>query len=351
MFEQLILICDVDGVIRESVEGHADPQVVAAIKSLLSNENVEVVFISGTPVDNNLNVAPWCRGNLPLNKVFGETFAEEIANGRVNVYGVLGGQKMNPDGSFECMDSYSQNVSSEICGLLVEAFLREVAVSGEPGQKAKAEELLVDLREPQLNSTRIAEHQGFQEVIGRIRSAFDPEFRLVDNGSLIETQTSNPAWGVAFSCKWLKNEINQPKYNISFLLDEQKQIAAGLAMRGEEGFNFLQISKINKGAATHRLLKDKLVRFPNALVVTVGDTQVDYPMHNNAHLAFHVGLEKVWIDNPLPHCCMVRNSRGEDKQHIEGTLQVLRFLQKTVDESFKDINSGLLLPSLQSVHE
>jgi hypothetical protein len=54
VIEQVILICDVDGVVRENVEAVADPRIIAAIKTLLENKDVNITFISGTPVDNDL---------------------------------------------------------------------------------------------------------------------------------------------------------------------------------------------------------------------------------------------------------------------------------------------------------
>lgn len=102
--EQVILISDVDGVIREGIEATADPRVINAIKSLLENKNVDVTFISGTPIDNDLTLEPWRRGNVSLKKVFGSSFEKELLEDRVSIYGVLGGQRMKGDGTVKVVD-------------------------------------------------------------------------------------------------------------------------------------------------------------------------------------------------------------------------------------------------------
>ena len=73
------------------------------------------------------------------------------------------------------------------------------------------------------------------------------------------------------------------------------------------------------------------------MIVTIGDTQIDFPMHKNAHLAFHVGLKKVWENTPLSHCVVVCDSEGKDEQHIEGTIAVLKFLENKIGSSFEDV--------------
>ncbi len=55
----IILICDVDGVIRNSTEGDIDPQVLASIKGLITTQSVDVAFISGTPVSQGPFLETW----------------------------------------------------------------------------------------------------------------------------------------------------------------------------------------------------------------------------------------------------------------------------------------------------
>lgn len=336
--EQIIVISDVDGVIRDSVEATADPRVIDAVKSLLEIKDVDVTFISGTPIENDLSVELWKRGNLALNKVFGSSFEKELAEARVAIYGVLGGHRMNADGSLDVVDEYSSEISLELGTLLIHAFLKEVLLHGSPGQKDIATHLqkeLDSLEFEDFNSTN-GTSQAFYPIVLMIREHLDPNFRLVSNGALIETQTSNPPWNTLFSSKWLREEMNQPQYHVSHLAPCQKQMATGVAKRGDKGFNFLLICKTNKGLTTKRHIEEKLKQFPRALIVTIGDTQVDFPMHQNAHIAFHVGLEQVWRNNSLPQCIMVRNPDGEDCQHVEGTLKVLGLLKEAIGKSLYD---------------
>ncbi len=339
--EQIILISDVDGVIREGVEATADLRVIQAIKSLLENQSVDVMFISGTPIENDQTVEPWRRGNLPLSKVFGSLFRQEVLEERVAIYGVLGGHCMQPDGTMKVVDEYSPEISYELGKLLIHAFLQEVLDHGSDEQKSIASNLQIKLdslkSNPSNHSANLTADELY-EIIKVIHQDLDSNFRLVTNGSLIETHTSNPPWNALLPSKWLKEEINKTQYSISNLPQAQKQIATGFAKKEAEGFNYLLISKTNKGLATKKHIEEKLKLFPKALVVTIGDTQVDFPMHQNAHLAFHVGLKEVWLNNPLPHCILVRSSEGKDAQHVVGTLQVLKLLNEVIGKSFYDLN-------------
>lgn len=340
MIEQIILISDVDGVIREGVEATADPRVIQAIKSLLDNKGVDVTFISGTPIENDLNTEFWRRGNLPLSKVFGSSFQQELLDERVAIFGVLGGHCMNADGTMKVVDEYPPDISYELGKLLIQSFLNEVLNSGNHEQKAIANNLQMELASLEANhsghSANLTADELYQ-IVRVIHEHLDPNFRLVTNGALVETHTSNPPWSSSLSSKWLKAEIDQPQYRISNLPQSQKQIATGFARKEGEGFNYLLISKTNKGLTTKKHIEEKIKHFPKALIVTIGDTQVDFPMHQNAHLAFHVGLKEVWLNNPLSHCVMVCNSEGKDAQHIEGTLQVLKLLNEAVGKSFYDL--------------
>src|SRR5579862_2203208 len=111
IIEHVILISDVDGVVRDSIEAVADPRVISAVKSLLENKNVDVTFISGTPIDNDASLEPWRRGNVSLNRVFGSSFKKELSEHRVAIYGVLGGHRMKGDGSHEVVEEYSLETS------------------------------------------------------------------------------------------------------------------------------------------------------------------------------------------------------------------------------------------------
>lgn len=340
LIEQIILISDVDGVVREGVEATADPRVIQAIKSLLEHQGVDMTFISGTPIENDLSLEPWRRGNVPLSKVFGSSFKQELLEERVAIYGVLGGHCMNADGTMKVVDEYSPEVSYELGKLLIHSFLKEVLHDGNDEQKAIATNLQIELdsleghqSDQSANMTAIE----FYKIIRVIHEHLDPCFRLVTNGALVETHTSNPPWGTSLSSKWLKEEINKSQHLVFNLPESQKKIATGYAKKDGEGFNYLLISKTNKGLTTKKHIEEKIKRFPKALIITLGDTQVDFPMHQNADLAFHVGLKEVWLNNPLAQCIMVRNLEGKDAQHIEGTLQVLKMLNEGIGKSFFDL--------------
>lgn len=340
IIEQIILICDVDGVVREGIEATADPRVIQAIKSLLENQSVVVSFISGTPIEKDLMIEPWQRGIVPLSRVFGFSFKEELLEGRVAIFGVLGGHCMKADGTMKVVDEYSPEISFELGKLLIHAFLKEVLHSGNDDQKAIASNLEMELASiesnPVNNSSNVTAVE-FYKIIQVIHEHLDPNFRLITNGALVETHTSNPPWGTSFSAKWFMEEINQPQHMIFNLPETQKQIATGYAKKAEKSFNYLLISKTNKGITTKKHIEEKIKRYPKALIVTIGDTQVDFPMHRNAHLAFHVGLKDVWLNNPLSNCIMVRSLEGKDAQHVEGTLQVLNLLKEGIGKSFFDL--------------
>lgn len=324
--EQIILISDVDGVIRDSVDGIADFRVIDAVKTLLECKNVDVTFISGTPIENNHStMEPWRQGNVPLSQVFGSSFENELSEGRVAIFGVLGGHRMKGDGSLEVVDEYSSEISCELGKLLIRSFLKEVLLEGDPQQKIIADKLKLELD---------SIDREFKSIILQIREHLDPNFRLINNGALIETQTSNPPWNTLFSVKWIHEEMNQPHYLVSNLKPCQRQVATGFGKKGEDGFNYLLISKTNKGLTTKKHIEEKIKSFPQALIITIGDTQVDFPMHQNAHLAFHVGLEEVWRKNALPQCMMVRDDDGKDSQHVEGTLKVIQLLAEGIGKSF-----------------
>jgi hypothetical protein len=340
MIEQIILISDVDGVVRNSIEARADPQIIDAVKHLLKHDGFSVAFLSGTPIINDSSVEAWRQGNTSLSKVFGDSFFPELKEKRVAIYGVLGGHQMTENGEIDVIDEYSLDQVFELGCLLLHAFFQEVSVDGNDSQQEAAKQLQIQIHQLKLSdrqqSTALTPNE-FAPIVQAIRDQLDPHFRLISNGSMVETHTSNPPWKANLADRWLRGEIQKPGYLVSHLHSSQKQIAMGLAKRNDQGFNFLLISKTNKGITVEKYLKDKLEAFPNALIVTIGDTQVDFPMHQHAHLAFHVGLEHVWEKSGLQQCIMVRSKEGQDSQHVSGTLQVLKMLQDGIGKSFYDL--------------
>jgi hypothetical protein len=340
--EQLILICDVDGVVRDSTDADADPRIISAIRALMSHPNVDVAFISGTPIVQDPFLDIWKRGNKTLDKALVSLFTHELKEKRMTIYGALGGQRINHEGQVEILDEYSLEAAFEIGRLLLQAFLQEVTNQGSDEQKKLAKSLQLSLNELTLKN----KHQSsaitadeFSEIVLKIRSQLDPNFQLASYGASIETHTSNPPWTITHSLQWIENQLdNHPHLLISQMPHEQKKIAGGFARHGEAGFNFLLISKTNKGLTIKKHIEEKRYLYPHALIVTIGDSQVDFPMHQHAHLAYHVGQEQVWKNYSLPHCKIVLDKYGRDSQHVAGTLHVLNLLKQGLGKSIFDWN-------------
>ncbi len=337
--EQVILICDVDGVVRESTENGADPRIVSAIKELIARYQVDMTFISGTPIRQDPSVDIWRRTNATLDQAIGSFFVREIQEKTVTLYGALGGQRMNPQGQVEMLDGYSLEIAFEVGKLLLDAFLEEVKHDGTDKQKNLAEHLQFSLPHLMLKNQQqpaaITANE-FKEVVFTIRSQFDPSFRLISTGACLETHSSNPPWKIAHALKHLKQKLQETNSLLSLLPIEQKQVAGGFAQREQESFNFLIVSKINKGVSIQKHLEEKMRVYPHALIVTIGDTQVDFPMHQHAHLSYHVGKEDVWANHPLPHFMLVRDQLGRDSQHVRGTLHVLHLIKEAMGKSIFD---------------
>ena len=336
--EKIIFISDVDGVVRDSIDAIADPRVIAAIRSLLHHTNIDVTFISGTPIINDPTLEPWRRGNVSLSRVFGSSFEKEISEGRVSIFGALGGHRMHKDGGIEVVDGYPIEVSFELSSLLLKGFLQEVYQFGTEEQKNLAGKLLQELSFVTLqNKNQTCTAEEFTDIICKIRKELDPEFRLINSGALVETHTSNPPWNTSFSSKWLLKEMDSPQYLLSSFPQSQKKLATGFAKKDEQGFNYLLVSKTNKGFAIQKHIEEKLKAYPDAFIITIGDTQVDFPMHEHAHLAFHVGAAQVWQNNPIAHCVLICDEEGKDRQQVEGNLKVLELLKEIKDKTFQEV--------------
>lgn len=323
--ERIILFCDIDGVVRESVEAAADPRILASVEELLEDPWIDVTFISGTPIQTDQTLEVWRRGNTALGTVFNPSFTEKWLEHRVAVYGVLGSQKLTRQGDVEIVEAYPSAVNFELCKLLLNAFLKEIQAEGHEEHILLAQRLEQELEDLQLIDHSQPVHttpREFESIISVLRTHFDPALRLISSGSSVETQTSYPLWKTVLSCQWLQERLPR-EYHLS----------TGCAKRADRDFNFLLITQTHKGLITKRLIDEKLKTSPRALVITIGDTQIDYPMHQNAHLAFHVGARTIWQQNPLPHCFLVCDSHGNDHQHVEGTLSVLEWLKKAKKKS------------------
>src|ERR1700722_2274982 len=247
LIEHIILVCDVDGVIRNSTEADADPRIVTSIRELIHNHEVDVAFISGTPITQDPFLETWRRGNITLDKAVGSLLARELKEKKITIYGALGGQRMTHEGQVEIVDEYTSDITFELGKLLLYAFLEEVENEDTPQQKKFAKDLRssideLKLKNKQQSSRATAEE--FREIVFKIRTQLDLNFRLISYGAFVESQTSNPPWNTVRSLKWLKSQLDCSHLLISQMTEEQKQVATGLAHRGEGegGFNFLMIS-------------------------------------------------------------------------------------------------------------
>lgn len=337
--KRLILICDVDGVIRNSTEADVDPQIVKSIKDLIATQCVDVVFISGTPISQKPFLETWRRGNHTLDKAVGKFFSQELQENKITLYGALGGQRLTEEGHTDCIDQYPSEITFELGKLLLHAFLEQVLSEGDANQIKCAQDLRPKIDELKLRNKQqssMVTANEFSDVVFKIHSKLDSNFKLLNHGSFVEIQTSNPPWNANRSAEWIMSQLHCPNLLISQYPAEQKQCAMGLGHRENEGFNFLMVSKINKSVAIKKYLQEKLRLHPNALIVTIGDTQVDFPMHQHAHLSFHVGKEQVWQEQALSHCMLIKDSFGQDSQHVNGTLYVLNYLKNNLGKSISE---------------
>jgi hypothetical protein len=335
--KQLILISDVDGVVRDNVESTADPRVLAAVKSLLECSDVDIAFLSGTPIANDLTIELWRRGNIALDAVFGSSFTDELKKNQVSIYGAFGGHKMKANGDLEILDQFSLDTSFKISHLMIKAFLEEVIQYGREDQIQIAKHLyqqLDTLELQDLSQSITMTPREFGSIATAIRTHIDPKFRLMCHSPAIEIQISTTQFDISRIQTSIKHTLEASQ--IADHLPPEKQIVSGKAKRNGEDFSFTLVSRSHKGIAASHHISQKKEKFPDALIITIGDTQGDFPMHHNAHIAFHVGMEEIWRKNSLSHCMMVRNSKGEGSQHVEGTLKVLQLIKDALGKSFHD---------------
>jgi hypothetical protein len=330
--DHLIIICDVDGVIRHGADENIDPRIAKAFQKLATGYHADIVLISGTPIVHDSSLEEWRRANLTLDKAVGEPLKQEIQNQSLTLYGALGGQLMNPDGSVKILEQYSLETSFALAKLLLYAFLGEIETqhSNKNEHIAILKQQIKALKLQDPNQDPNATPREFAEIVHEIRSTFDPNFRLVHYGTFIESHTSNPPWTTDQSILWLQKELEQGDFTLN---ENERALATGVAHRGKEAFNFLMISKTHKGRAIKGYLENKLQQYPHACIITIGDTQVDFPMHQHAHHAYHVGSESVWANHPLPHFHLIQDLCGRDKQHVEGTLHILNQILKICRKS------------------
>lgn len=348
IIRDILLISDVDGVIRHSVSEKADVNIMNSLQSLLKNNAfTKVVFISGTPVSIPESPDSWKNSNISLDKVFDGVFCDQMQDQKVAIYGVLGSHLLHPTEGLIVIDEYSLLESFTLSKLLIEAFLIECLYEGNFQQKAEAEILLSALNEVLLKNEKQPNNTCAIEldtIIWKIRQSLDPNFKLLNRGGLVETHTTTPPWKTKHSSVWLKEQVAKHPV-LQTLTPLQKNIATGVAHQDDYAFNFLMVSKTNKGMTTENILSKAKKHMKNPLIITVGDTQVDFPMHQHAHIAFHVGSEQVFRDHALENCILVTDKEGNANQHVHGTLQVLQFIEQTCNQPYSYLIDSILKSS------
>lgn len=328
----LHLIFDVDGVVRNHTEMPIDERVLQAIKRLSEFPNVRITFISGTPVSQKEGLQIWRKSNSTLDTSLGKQFSKEIAEGKITIFGALGGHKLSNDNTKETLEEYNLATIFEMGKMLISAFLLEVSSGRNHPQIETAKMIKQNLDTLELTNFKQPNDvtpEEFEEIVNKIRAEIDPQFRLISYGTFIESHSSHPPWNTHHSVKYLKELLTDTNFKLSSLSVDEKIVGHGLAYRKNEGFNFLMISKTNKGKAINRYLMANPNRKEHEFFITIGDTQVDYPMHELSNLAFHVGMESVWKSHDLPHCHFVVGNNGEENQHVDGTLYLLSRILNT----------------------
>ena len=120
---------------------------------------------------------------------------------------------MKKDGGVEVVDEYSLETSFELTRYLLHAFLKEVQMHGSIMQQELSRNLenqlhcvvLQDINQP-TNTTAIE----FDPIVRVIREHLDPHFRVMNDGPMVQTHTSNPPWNTGLFASWVQNQLDQP---------------------------------------------------------------------------------------------------------------------------------------------
>lgn len=293
--EKIILLSDVDGVIRESVEDRElSFEMLEAIEGLLNTKRAEIVFISGSPCVNVPTSYAWQEDNISLYEIFYPPLKKWIEEGTVSLYGAQGGQILTPKGSCHFNEEFllDESEKENLFSFFLTAYSEGASLI-----PASQEWLLIA-----------------NEVYG-----LDKGFRLIDRGCEIEMQSTLDGWNL----QQAKEYLTQCLPNAS--------IVSGAASRSGKPFFFLKVSQMTKEIGAHNFLKSKNVeRDPSTLVVAFGDTQTDIGLYKVARsfdgLAFHFGKDGTYEGAPV----IVRSVDGADNSHLGGAIEILRNLQKLI---------------------
>ena len=345
--DELLVVLDVDGVTRRGVTDSADPAVIRAVKELLDHSveakvHAEVAFLSGTPSFLQAADLPdWCGGNVPLSFVFGDSFNAEIAAGRVSIHGQLGADKLVLNKACEdgrealvgvVEQGFTHTQQAEIFVALIEAYLVDLERTSREAHMRiapSAADAMVAVKEaakalekaaaagiaPKLCTRAPPELEPFAAAV---REHFDPHFRVVSNGATVEYHDFKTLG------KFHHEDLVVPGH-----------ASSGIAHRDGNSFRFVIVTTTNKGETVKRLVERRRAETARRRggnpedheleVVTVGDTAIDYPMHELASTPFHVGIPAVWDAHDraeVAHVACVTRRDGSAPL-VDGTVAVL----------------------------
>jgi hypothetical protein len=357
--DELQVVLDVDGVTRHGVTDTADPRIIRLVKALLeraaqSGVVTRVAFVSGTPsIGPAAPVPDWRSGNAPLSEVFGTHFVEEMRDGRVEIYGQLGADRLlvapaSDDGANipqlmgRVDKGFTHVVQVDILAELINHYHRDLQASSDAAfsavapladkclklarESAKEKDAAAGLGQGPLFCTGVPEEM--EEYVLAVRREFDPEFRLVSNGASIEYHDFASVMKAPHTDMKVPGGRGFP--------------TSGIAHREGRPFRFVLITYTNKGATVGKIVDDR--RKEIALrrggdpaeheleVVTIGDTAIDYPMHAVASTPFHVGIPAVWDAHDsaeMAHVALVTGKDGAAPQ-VDGTVSVLEALVESI---------------------
>jgi|GEM_PF-2242481 hypothetical protein len=349
IINEVEIVTDVDGVVRESWRNPADPRVVAALKTLLRNKDVRVhvTFLSGSLValnDNGNweNQPEWKKGHFPLRETLASYFAQEVSEGKVTILGAAGNHQLMPDGTTKVRDEYTPQQAAELVKLNLYITLKEHQERGDAEQQKIATELLskLDVINPSAyRDSVLLAGDYFVEIILAIRKHLDPEFRVVIYGPSVESHASKFLDRGEKWLAWFKVHVAIFPHLKRLLLHDRNIFTGDAVNPDGTKFNWLTAVIKNKGEAIQPYMQEVREKSPNAAVFSFGDAANDFPTHKKSDLAFHVGTKKVYEKNlpDAPQTIMVVDKDGKDGLFVEGNLQMLALLEKALGKSFNDL--------------
>lgn len=340
----VLLLLDVDGVVRSNVEGRADPGVISAAKRLMVHPAVHsVVFCSGSSVDNDTSIEEWRRGNLPLRRAFENCFSDaELRSNKVAIYGQVGVQRLRSATEVETLQSFTVHEQCVIGCTLLQFYL--LARSKEDDQQREhikrlyteasaifADLMLMGQGIGQANSSSSSPKctSGiFERIAESIRSTIDPMFRLVSQEGVVEFHSS-----CVYDIHTAPTSVQRKLAALELERLSKLNVFSGVAHRGGEEFAYLVVMLSNKGLAATSILASAGAESDGKKVslVTIGDGGVDYPMHAKADASFHVGRTDVWeagVRDGHHTSLVISGATGEGSQHVRGTQFILEELER-----------------------